>query len=125
MPDEQQPALTPTEMDEVRQRLGHAADILQGLQQSRRPTLTPDEVDNLALPLRDQERLLAEVGRLQADNAALREIAEALEEKFVATATGTCDPCPWCYADQDYEPHKQDCPVTKARVLLARDGRGA
>jgi uncharacterized protein YhaN len=124
MPDEQQLALTTAELDEVRQRLKYAADILHELQKPHHPTLTPDELDTLALPLRDQERLLAEVDHLRADNAALREIAEALEEKFTATATGTCDPCPWCYADQDYEPHERDCPVTKARALRERAGRG-
>lgn len=125
MPDAQQPALTRAELDVIRQRLGIATDILHDLQEPRQPTLTPDELGALALPLHDQERLLAEVDRLQADNAALREIAEALEAKYTATATGTCDPCPWCYADQDYEPHQENCPVSKARDLLKRTGEGA
>jgi Transposase IS116/IS110/IS902 family len=46
---------------------------------------------------------------------ALREITQAVVDKFNPPCT--CDPCPWCYADQDYEPHASDCIITELRKL--------
>jgi len=64
------------------------------------------------------EALRAEIEQLRAENARLREIAEAVVDKF--NPPFTCDPCPWCYADQDYEPHAPDCIITELRKLTGR-----
>ena len=53
--------------------------------------------------------------RQRTENAALRRIAQTVVDKF--NPPFTCDPCPWCSADQDYEPHAPDCIITELRTL--------
>ena len=68
----------------------------------------------------DVETLLDEVKRLRAENAALREIAQAVAGNDDETDVGLC---PFCSqnidADEDLS-HAPDCPDTRARVLLAK-----
>lgn len=68
----------------------------------------------------DTARLLAEVERLRVENAALREIAQALADSngFITwhDATDVDEVCKFC--ENGWGLHEPDCPVTKARALL-------
>lgn len=68
----------------------------------------------------DALALLAEVDRLRAREAAamaiVREVASVPDADYI-------EECPFCHQMPDYIPikHTPDCPVTKARVLLAQE----
>lgn len=83
------------------------------------------------------DALLAEVERLRAENAALREIAQAVTEVYQGNFGLQHDAvlcyddnhdeyiCPWCHGSVQYAhhpetfEHEDECTVTKARALLA------
>ena len=64
----------------------------------------------------DIPALLADVERLRAENAAWREIGQLLTRK--ADTLMDDGHCPLCGA-AEHVGHNADCPVSKARVLLA------
>lgn len=70
-------------------------------------------------------KLLAEIERLQAENAALREVAQVFSD-YESEMVGEDDfACQFCSAEltpwRDRVVHQADCPVLKARALLARE----
>jgi hypothetical protein len=68
----------------------------------------------------DIPALLVEVDRLRAENAALRNIAEAMAKYYPLPVEGWFE-CDFCdarsYGADDFG-HRSNCPVTKARALL-------
>lgn len=62
-------------------------------------------------------KLLTEVDRLRAENAAMREIVEAVAS---VPDESYDEECPFCRSGPGYLPiqHLPDCPVTKARALV-------
>ena len=82
--------------------------------------------DNDSLELDHQQELLAEVDRLRAREAAALEIVRDVanlgkrpwaNQDFIANFS---EWCAWCGATHPDE-HTNDCPVTKARALLAEE----
>ena len=68
------------------------------------------------------ERLQVEVDRLKAENAAMREIVQAVAQTD-PTYGSEWRQCHYCHEIDlpDAFQHADDCPVTKARALLASD----
>ena len=74
----------------------------------------------------DQAKQDAKMERLQAENAAMREIVEAVARRSIFTPFYPADGpdmirCQWCRRTARYArafTHADDCIVTKARALL-------
>ena len=80
----------------------------------------------LSRAVEDTDALLADVERLRAENAALREIVAKIDRDAWYEVPGADPDTIWCRGcGVELHPfgasHREECPVTLARALLGKD----